>query len=100
MADASKESIQVSLLLKDIVLPLADFTLEAKIDLHSPITVIFGPSGSGKTPLLDLVAGLRPAPSAYIQLDNDVLTDTGRNIFVPARQRGIGYVPQDLALFP
>jgi molybdate transport system ATP-binding protein len=61
---------------------------------------VFGPSGSGKTSLLDLVAGLRQAPSALIQLNDRVLTDTSRGFLVPTRSRSIGYVPQDLALFP
>lgn len=100
MAHATKEGVEVSLLLKNISLPLADFTLEVNVEIHSLITVIFGPSGSGKTSLLDLVAGLRRAKSAFIQLNDEVLTDTGKRVFVPTRRRGIGYVPQDLALFP
>ncbi|MEO8426440.1 MAG: molybdenum ABC transporter ATP-binding protein [Verrucomicrobiota bacterium] len=90
----------MSLLLKNICLPLADFTLEVNLEVFGRITVIFGPSGSGKTSLLDLVAGLRRPKSALIQFGNDVLTDTGKSVSIPARQRGIGYVPQDLALFP
>src|SRR5262245_28300669 len=70
------------------------------VEMHARVTSIFGPSGAGKTSLLDLVAGLRRAQSAFIQLDDHVLTDTARGISVPTRQRGIGYVPQDLALFP
>jgi molybdate transport system ATP-binding protein len=50
--------------------------------------------------LLDLISGLRRATSAFVQLDGQVLTDTRNKIFVPARLRQIGYVPQDLALFP
>ena len=100
MADAPKEGVEVSLLLKNISLSLADFTLEVHVEIRSPITVIFGPSGSGKTSLLDLVAGLRRAESAFIQLGDEILTDTSKDVFVPARRRGIGYVPQDLALFP
>jgi len=100
MADAAKKGTEVSLLLKNISLPLTEFTLEVDVQVRSPITVIFGPSGSGKTSLLDLVAGLRPAKTAFIQLGHEVLTDTGNGIFVPTRRRGIGYVPQDLALFP
>src|SRR4030095_13737784 len=61
---------------------------------------VFGPSGAGKTSLLDVVAGLRQAASALIQLDDDVLTDIDRGIFVSPSRRGLGYVPQDLALFP
>ena len=38
--------------------------------------------------------------SAFITLDDRVLTDTATGCYVPARDRQIGYVPQDLALFP
>jgi molybdate transport system ATP-binding protein len=100
MALAPKKGSTLSLLLKNILLPLADFSLQVNVDIRSPITVIFGPSGSGKTSLLDLVAGLRRAESAVIELEGEVLTDTTKGIFVAARRRGIGYVPQDLALFP
>ena len=90
----------MSLLLKNISLPLASFTLETDCTMQGRITAIFGPSGAGKTSLLDLVAGLRRPKSAFIQLDDRVLTDTAQGVFVPPRHRAIGYVPQDLALFP
>ncbi|HTR41967.1 MAG TPA: ATP-binding cassette domain-containing protein [Pseudomonadales bacterium] len=90
----------MNLSLKKISLPLAPFKLKVEAELTGRVTVIFGPSGTGKTSLLDLIAGLRRADSAYIQLADTVLTDTSRNLFVPSRHRGIGYVPQDLALFP
>jgi molybdate transport system ATP-binding protein len=90
----------MDLLLKKITLPLAGFTLEVDLEIHSRVTVIFGPSGSGKTSLLDLVAGLRSPRSAFVQLDGRVLIDTALGVNVPARHRAIGYVPQDLALFP
>ncbi|HUA39760.1 MAG TPA: molybdenum ABC transporter ATP-binding protein [Candidatus Sulfopaludibacter sp.] len=90
----------MSLRLKNISLPLADFTLEVDVEMRGPVTAVFGPSGSGKTSLLDLIAGLRAAHSAFIQLNETVLADTARNISLPTRRRGIGYVPQDLALFP
>jgi molybdate transport system ATP-binding protein len=90
----------MSLLLRNVSLPLAPFVLDVNAELRGPVTVIFGPSGSGKTSLLDLVAGLRPARSALIQLNDRVLTDTSTGVCVPTRHRSIGYVPQDLALFP
>ncbi|HTX21719.1 MAG TPA: molybdenum ABC transporter ATP-binding protein [Candidatus Aquilonibacter sp.] len=90
----------MSLLLKKISLPLAHFTLEVNLEMRQRVTAVFGPSGAGKTSLLDLIAGLRRAESAFIQLDDRVLTDTAKNFSVATHRRGIGYVPQDLALFP
>jgi molybdate transport system ATP-binding protein len=90
----------MSLILKNVSLPLTPFTLEVDLEIQGRVTAVFGPSGSGKTSLLELVAGLRRARSAFIQLDERVLTDVAQGVFVPVRQRGIGYVPQDLALFP
>jgi molybdate transport system ATP-binding protein len=88
------------LALRHIRLPLHDFTLEVDVEITAGRAGIFGPSGAGKTTLLDLVAGLRRAPSASIRLGDRVLTDTTQRLAVPARERRIGYVPQDLALFP
>jgi molybdate transport system ATP-binding protein len=90
----------MKLLLRNISLPLADFVLEVNVELASQVTAIVGPSGAGKTSLLDLIAGLRRPRSALIQLEERVLTDTACGLFLPPRSREIGYVPQDLALFP
>jgi molybdate transport system ATP-binding protein len=90
----------MKLSLRQIVLPLAEFTLELDVELCRSITAIFGPSGAGKTSLLDLIAGLRTPVSAIIELDGRPLTDASKGKFVPPRLREIGYVPQDLALFP
>src|SRR5262249_44664550 len=92
--------LPMSLLLKNVSLSLADFTLEISAELHSQVTAIFGPSGAGKTSLLDMIAGLRRPRSAVIQLADTVLTDTTSRVNVPAGLRQIGYVPQDLVLFP
>lgn len=56
--------------------------------------VLLGPSGSGKTLLLETLCGLRRADSGGI-----VIGDTDVTHLEP-RQRDIGYVPQDYALFP
>jgi molybdate transport system ATP-binding protein len=97
---AVEEGRQMNLLLKKILLPLADFPLEMDLEIQNQVTAIFGPSGAGKTSLLDLIAGLRHPKSARIQLGERVLTDTAVQTNVPTRYRQIGYVPQDLALFP
>lgn len=90
----------MNLILKNIVLPLAHFSLELDVEIGSQVTAIFGPSGAGKTALLDLIAGLRRPQTAFIRLEDQVLTDTATGVQVPTRRRQIGYVPQDLALFP
>jgi molybdate transport system ATP-binding protein len=90
----------MKLRLERIVLPLANFLLELDLELDCRVTAIFGPSGAGKTSLLDLIAGLRHARSARIQLDDLILTDTTKGVELPPRRRRVGYVPQDLALFP
>lgn len=61
-------------------------------------TAIVGPSGSGKTSLLRIIAGFEAPDAGQVRLQGKVLAD-GPSI-VPAHQRGIGYVPQDGALFP
>jgi len=90
----------MSLLIQKLSLPLADFALELNAEFASQVTGVFGPSGSGKTSLLDLVAGLRRPRAGLIRLGDRILSDADRIIHVPPRFRGIGYVPQDLALFP
>lgn len=84
----------------DVTLRLGGTTLELDFALTDNVTAVFGPSGSGKTSALELVAGLRKPDRGQIKLDGEVLADAARRGFVPARLRRIGYVPQDLALFP
>jgi molybdate transport system ATP-binding protein len=100
MVHAPEEKREMKLLLKNISLPLAEFPLRVDVEIQNQVTAIFGPSGAGKTSLLDLIAGLRHPKSALVQLGERVLTDTITHTDVPTRHRHIGYVPQDLALFP
>jgi len=53
-----------------------------------------GPTGAGKTVLLECVAGLHRPETGRILLNGFDMTD------LPPESRGIGYVPQDYALFP
>jgi iron(III) transport system ATP-binding protein len=71
------------------------------LDLTSPaaaITAVLGASGSGKTTLLRVIAGLERVDHGRVTVAGRVVDD-GRRV-VDARHRGIGYVPQDAALFP
>jgi molybdate transport system ATP-binding protein len=64
------------------------------------VASIFGPSGSGKTTLLDAIAGLRDITTGEIEIDGSTLFSSAHGINRPPRERGIGYVPQEGALFP
>jgi molybdate transport system ATP-binding protein len=90
----------MKLALKDISVRLPEFTLAATTDFSARVTGLVGPSGAGKTTLLDVIAGIRKPEQGRIVLDDTVLLDTPQRICIPARARRIGYVPQDLALFP
>jgi molybdate transport system ATP-binding protein len=81
-------------------LPLAHFELDIDVSFNARVTAIFGPSGSGKTTLLDAIAGLRDIAAGEIEVDGVTLFSSANAINRPARQRGIGYVPQEGALFP
>ena len=61
---------------------------------------LFGPSGSGKTSILEAIAGLRTPQQGRIAIDRRVLFDTETRTSVPVRDRHVGYVPQDVLLFP
>jgi iron(III) transport system ATP-binding protein len=61
--------------------------------------VVVGPSGSGKTTLLRLLAGLERPDAGEIWLGGRRVAEPGRNT-VPANERRIGFVFQDLALWP
>jgi iron(III) transport system ATP-binding protein len=62
------------------------------------LTAVLGASGSGKTTLLRVIAGFERADSGVVRVGSRVVDD-GRSV-VPAHRRGIGYVPQEGALFP
>jgi molybdate transport system ATP-binding protein len=76
------------------------FGLEIDERLESRVTVLFGPSGAGKTTILDAIAGLRTPSSGAIVLNGRDLFNAARRIDVPPHDRHIGYVTQDVALFP
>ena len=60
----------------------------------SEIVCLLGPSGGGKTTLLRIIAGLEKPDTGEILFDG---VDIGN---VPAHKRGLGFMFQDLALFP
>ncbi|WP_297119075.1 molybdenum ABC transporter ATP-binding protein ModC [uncultured Enterobacter sp.] len=66
----------------------------------SGITAIFGVSGAGKTSLINAISGLTRPQSGSIILNNRVLNDVEKKIYLSPDKRRIGYVFQDARLFP
>ena len=77
----------MKLALKNILLRQGAFSLELDLEVTGRVIGIFGSSGAGKTTLMEIIAGLRRPNTGRVELDGKPI---GR----------VGYVPQDLALFP
>jgi molybdate transport system ATP-binding protein len=84
----------------DLLLCQGSFTLEVQVRLDTRITALFGASGAGKTTVLDTIAGLRRPSAGAIVVGSRVLFDHTRGVNLPPHHRHVGYVAQDVALFP
>jgi molybdate transport system ATP-binding protein len=83
----------------------SNFSLDVEFNAAPGFTILFGPSGSGKTTLLDCVAGLATPDAGRIAIGERVFFaanthDAKANENIPVAKRAVGYVFQDLALFP
>jgi molybdate transport system ATP-binding protein len=77
-----------------------DFRLDASFATGEGLTALVGPSGSGKTTLANIAAGLIRPEAGRVAFNGETWFDSGRNIFLPADRRRIGYVFQEGRLFP
>lgn len=64
------------------------------------ITALLGPSGSGKTSILRAIAGLLPLQTGSVRIHDETWCDRDSGMHLPARQRPVGFVSQNVALFP
>lgn len=83
-----------------IITSLKDFSLDVGWSMDSELVVLFGNSGSGKSMTLRTIAGIFPQGNGSIKLNGRILFNRDSSINLPPQQRSVGYVFQDLALFP
>lgn len=95
------------LLKANFSMPLRHFELQVNITVGNEIAVFVGPSGSGKTTILKCLAGLKTPAQGMIALNDRVLwsnqSETGKpstRFSLPTRERRVGFVFQEYALFP
>lgn len=101
LEEATAEPLRGTGLFVTIQKYFVNFNLDLTCQLvHNSTLGILGGSGAGKTMLLRCIAGLERPTHGQIILNGQVLFDseTGKN--VPSRDRRVGYVPQNYALFP
>ena len=80
---------------------LSAFSLDIETTIPSNgVTALFGPSGSGKTSILNMISGLCTPNDGHLQVGDDVLFASESRINLPPEERNIGYVFQDIRLFP
>lgn len=84
----------------DVHVEQGGFVLDVVERARVEVLGLFGPSGAGKTTLLEVIAGIRRAQRGEIVVGNTTLFSSSRHLNVPARDRRIGFVPQDALLFP
>jgi molybdate transport system ATP-binding protein len=83
----------------DAAIKLGAFLYEAAFESAASVS-LFGRSGSGKTVTIGLIAGLLRPDRGMIAVDERVLVDCEKGIFVPKNDRRVGLVYQDAQLFP
>lgn len=75
---------------------------ELKIELHlgREVLAVFGENGSGKSTTLKSIAGLVTPDEGYIRIGDTLVFHSELGINLPPQKRNVGFVFQELALFP
>lgn len=84
----------------DIRKKTGDFTLNVKLECENAVLGLLGASGCGKSMTLRCIAGLEKPDEGIIQLGERIFFDSEKGINISPQKRKIGYLFQELALFP
>jgi ABC-type sulfate/molybdate transport systems ATPase subunit len=84
----------------DIKKKLYDFQLDVKLQSTEEVIGILGASGSGKSMLLRCIAGLVKPDEGQIIINGKTFFDSEKKINLSMRERKVGFLFQNYALFP
>lgn len=84
----------------DIYKKLDHFDLDVTFEMKREMVVIQGLSGAGKTTALDCIAGIKSLDKGHIEIGGELVYSSKSGIDLPIKNRGIGYLFQNYALFP
>ncbi|MBU7583779.1 MAG: molybdate ABC transporter permease subunit [Nostoc sp. TH1S01] len=84
----------------DIEKKLPSFHLQVSFSTNEQPLGLLGGSGAGKSMILRCIAGIETPTRGRIVLNGRVLFDSEKGINVPSRDRRIGFLVQNYALFP
>ncbi|WP_300857132.1 ATP-binding cassette domain-containing protein [uncultured Clostridium sp.] len=84
----------------DITKNLSSFNLDVSIKNSSGIIGFLGASGSGKSMTLKCIAGLENPSKGKIIINDKIIFDSEKNINIKTKDRKIGFLFQNYALFP
>ena len=70
-----------------------------EVNEEKSFTTILGKSGCGKTTLMRLLAGLEKLNEGSIYINGKIVSE-GNKIILPPHERNVGFIFQDLALWP
>ncbi len=84
----------------DLEVPCGSFDLAIAWETEQSALGLFGASGAGKSSVLEALAGIRRGARGRIEVAGRTWLDSGRGVALAPEARGVGYVPQEAALFP
>ncbi len=73
---------------------LGNFRLNVEFEMNRDYCILLGPTGAGKSVFLEIIAGIIRPDRGEVRLNGVDITP------LPPEKRGVGFVPQDYALFP
>lgn len=76
------------------------FSIDIGFSVEENMAVLFGPSGAGKSLLLNLLSGIVKPNDGFVRIGEREVFNSETGINVPIKDRRIGYLFQDYALFP